>query len=74
MPTETLPERKSITVKINNIDYIKSLVHTLNETYKEMIDINVNNTPVKYSTKARWEEAIKQAHDYLQKFIPREKE
>lgn len=66
-------EMKPLTVKINNPDYVQSLAYNLHEMYKEMLSINVNNSPIKYHTKQRWEEQVREVRDFLVKFIPKEK-
>jgi hypothetical protein len=68
MATETKP----LTLRINNPDSIVQLAHKANELLNDMRGINVNFTPIKWNTKARWEEQLEEICTFLNKLIPKQ--
>lgn len=70
---DTVPtEAKPLTIRINNPDSITNLAHRASELLNEMRGVNVNFTPIKWNTKARWEDELAEIVLFLNKLVPKQ--
>ena len=69
MPS-TSPLDKSLVIRLKSPDRLQQHIDLLHTTLAEMRAVNLNNTPLQWHTKLRWEEHLEQALVFFHQMLP----
>jgi hypothetical protein len=61
---------QTVTVKVHNRERLRHHVALVHDVLAEMRGVNLNNTPLQWHTKLRWEEQLEQALLFFHQFLP----
>ena len=63
---------KNLVIRFNNPDTLRGYIARLDDLRKDMQTVNLNNHPLQWHTKLRWEEELFRLHEFFQKMLPEE--
>jgi len=65
-----MPTATSLTIRLHNPERLRDQLEQLKSFRAEIQSVNLNNTPLQWHTKLRWEEQLARVVDFFQQFIP----
>ena len=63
---------KNLVIRFNNPDTLKARIQQLEDLRKDMQSVNLNNHPLQWHTKLRWEDELLRITEFFQQMIPTE--
>ncbi len=66
MPTAS----KNLVIRFNNPDTLKGYIQRLDDLRKDMQSVNLNNHPLQWHTKLRWEDDLMRIVEFFQQMLP----
>ena len=65
---------KNLVIRFNNLDTLKGYIQQLDDLRKDMQSVNLNNHPLQWHTKLRWEDELMHIAEFFHKMLPVEED